>query len=282
MIISELSSSEWEFKHFIDRRVGRGQMLVRDYLAERGVEWKFSAEDADYFVYKQVSGNWLRPWGAVNLVAELRKKRNSITVIGEPRAIAPSAYRFARRERALVCAPGDDFPHRLYFPSDWYDPKLESWSARRHEVVFVGRPTDDRVRIVAELEAVGVPVVVYSRAEWPVGRWRGPCEDEFATSQMYKFRLVCENDNRYQYHSDKLFNGIRAGNVTIYACDPRLDVSFAKQAFIRYSPASVQDAYENAGIQRQVLEGVEQFMFSSAWEIYSFREFFNRMLDLCQ
>jgi hypothetical protein len=265
----------------MDRKADRGGRTVSDYLRDKGVVWKFGAEKADVFIYKQFSGRWLRPRNLRNLLLEFRKKKNSVNIIAEPREIAPAAYFWADKARSMVSAPGTEFPHRVYFPSDWYDPKLDDWHKRSPEFVFIGRPMSARIEQVRQLKDLGLPVVIYSRGKWPFAEWKGPCEDELQTSRQYKFRLVFENHSTHKCHTDKLFNGIRAGNVTLYGCDPHLDLSFAKGAFIPFSPQNAAEVYENALQQDEILKGVERFMFTDSWEIYSFREFFRRILNLC-
>jgi hypothetical protein len=282
MILSEEPSREWQFDSYMDRPVNRGGSPVREHLASRGVRWEWSHPHPDLYVYKQISKLRLHPgeWG--RFIEEHRQRHPRIHLIGEPREIAPWAYLHARPDQSLVISPGTRFPYRLYFPSDWADPRLETWHARKRCFLYIGRPMPHRVRMIGALKALGLPVVIHSKTPWPFPEWKGPCEDEYLTSLEYQFRVCCENTLRWGSHSDKLFLGLRAGNLTLYLADPTLRLPGVDGTYVPWSPRAAQAIFEDRDAQDRLLKRMETFLYGRGWEIYSFGAFFDRIVDLAQ
>ncbi len=248
--------------------IDRSETPVDDYLKGRGVEFVGDPLEADYLIRKgelTSSDERIPP-----------QRGREIFVIGEPRELSPACYRAAIPARALVVAPGTEF-RRMYFGRPWSDPQIDDWHTRKDRFVWIGRPIPHRLAIAKQLLEWGIPLDVYSRRSWPLPCWRGPAEDDVETARAYKFRIACENSNTFLYHSEKLFTGIRSGCVTFYWGDPDLDLRFVQPAFLPLTRETVSRRYELAP---KVLEGMSQFMFSSAWEVYSVRRFIDTLVDL--
>ena len=196
--------------------------------------------------------------------------------IGEPRHIAPAAYTVARKENTLAIAPGKDL-NRLYFASEWLDPRLDDWHKRAECICWIARPLPERILLARQLIDCGIPLHIYSREPWPVPVWQGHADDEVEVAHRYRYRIVMENSCVDGYHSEKLFNSIRCGCITFYRGDPSLDLSHASGAFLPLDQETVQ---RRDDIASDVLKGMEHFLFSSAWEIYSFKAFYSRIIEL--
>jgi len=277
LTIAELPSPIWDLSCTFGLAVDRSGTLVADYLRDRGVVWLFGdSPRADIRLTKEVTGPVTFPILRDTVKYNYLSAVPHISLIGEPRELAPGAYFLARQGNTLAVAPGNDM-RRLYFASEWLDPQLEGWHSRLDRVCWIARPTPERVNIARELSVAGIPLDIYSREPWPIPGWSGYAEDEVVTSRQYRYRLVCENSCRFGYHSEKLFNGIRCGCVTIYRGDPSLDLSHVQEAFLRFDMDAVSNRDD---LSRKVLHGIERFMFSNAWEIYSFRKFYDRIIDL--
>lgn len=281
MIVSEEMSRQWVLKTFMNRKINRSNKDVETYLREQGIEWKWNCSNADVYIYKQFSGFSIGQLIANYKVAREKKKKNYIDIIAEPRFIAPYSYYFAEPLRTITYAPGEEYSNRFYFPSDWYEPKLEDWPKRKDKLVFIGRPMHHRIKAIKELINHGIEVDIYSREKWPLPGWKGCCESEWNTSQQYKYRLALENSYKHKYHSDKLFNGIRAGNVTFYGCDPCLDLPFAKKnVFVPFTIENVLSYFEDKSKSENIVENISTFLFTDDWEIYSFKNFFDTVMNV--
>lgn len=278
--IAEVPSRLWELGPSLSRRAGRTSQTVRDYLLERGVEWSHRARGpADVYVYKPGLGS-LRLRGRVKgwYRRLIGFRRPHVVLLGEPREHSPLEYAFAQPRTTLACAPGDTLP-RLYYAAEWVDPQLDGWQSREDRFCWIGRPTPDRVDLARALEARGIPLDIYSRAPWPVASWRGYAADELETSRRYRYRIVAENHATFKYHSEKLFNGVRAGCVTFYAGDPTLELPHLRGGYVPLSMDAIAAAPDLAA---GVLKGIETVMLSDAWEVYSYRAFFDRIIEMAR
>jgi len=271
-------SNQWVLESFMTRKINRSDKDIRTYLREQGIEWLRNSLNADIYIYKQFSGNSIGRLITNCMIAREKKKRNYIDIISEPREIAPYAYFFAKPSRTITCAPGKEFNNRFYFPSDWHEPKLEGWHKRKNKFVFIGRPIHDRIKAIKELINLGLEVDIFSKEKWDLPGWKGYCKSELETSRKYKYRLAFENSHKHKYHSDKLFNGIRAGNITFYSSDPLLDLPFAKGIYVPFSAQNVLSYFEDKNKSENTLENISSFMFTDSWEVYSFKNFFDTLL----
>lgn len=277
--IAEVPSPMWSLRGTLPLGADRSGKTVLDYLKERGIVWEFNnAESADVRIYKpstlgQGKLRYLRA-----RLEFLRQKRPAIFLLGEPREIAPHHYALASPRSTLAAAPGRDF-RRLYFASEWTDPQLENWPERRDRVCWIGRPLPSRVAIASELERAGVPLDIFSKQPWPLASWKGFAEDEPSTAALYKFRIVAENYATHGYHSEKLFNAIRAGNVAFYLGDPALEIPHLTNAYLPLDVSLVRARHVHA---TSVLKGIERVMFTDAWEPHSFRAFYDRIIALAR
>lgn len=277
LIIAELFSPIWDLSCTFGLTVDRSGVSVADYLRDRGVVWLLGdSPRADIRLTKEITGPITVP-----MLLDVAKYRffsavPHISLIGEPRELAPAAYVLSWKKNTMAVAPGNDM-RRLYFASEWLDPQLEGWRRRLDRICWFARPTAERLNIAFELLQAGIPLDIYSREPWNIPEWVGYAEDEVVVSRNYRYRLVCENSCRFGYHSEKLFNGIRCGCVTIYRGDPALDLSHAHEAFLHFGLETLKNRNE---LSWSVLEGIERFMFSDVWEIYSFRKFYDRIIDL--
>jgi hypothetical protein len=277
--IAELPSAIWELGCTFPLSIDRSGVTVREYLEERGVRWIFgSSEQADIALIKEDTSRL----SVARVVEEARRRflsqRPYVTLIGEPRELAPAAYFFARRDNTLAVAPGRGLK-RLCFASEWIDPQLEGWSRRLDRVCWIARPTPERITIARQLLADGVPLDIYSRVAWPCAGWKGYAEDEVVTSRRYRYRIVCENSCLYGYHSEKLFNSIRVGCVTFYQGDPTLDLSHAAGAFLKTDFETMRMRDELAP---EVMKQIDRFMFTDAWEAYSFKSFYDHIITMAK
>ena len=65
--------------------------------------------------------------------------------------------------------------------------------------------------------------------------------------------------------------------MTFYPGDKTVDLSHAKGA---YSTLEIETIVNREAIASEALACIERFMFSDAWEIYSFKRFYDRLIDL--
>lgn len=274
--ISEISSGLWSLKPTFGMKIDRSGLSVSEYLASKNIQWYFGEYcNADIRLYKGGVGSISCKSVATELVKRMSLKP-AITLIGEPRELASSAYLFSSTKSTLAVAPGDTF-RRLYYASEWTDPELENWGKRNNRLCWIARPTSERISLATKMINAGVPVDIYSREKWPFVNWKGYAEDESTISSNYKYRIVFENSCQYGYHSEKLFNSIRCGCVTFYKGDHSLYASLASETFI---PLTIEHIINRDHLCGNILQGIDTFMFSDAWEIYSFKSFYDRIIDL--
>ena len=96
------------------------------------------------------------------------------------------------------------------------------------------------------------------------------------TSLKYKYRIVFENSLKNLYHSEKLFNSIRSGCVTFYVSDPELELPHLRGTYVNMSCDSL---FQREELSKKILDKINELMFSTEWEIYSFKSFFNQIID---
>lgn len=278
LVIAEQPCSIWELKPTFSLPIDRSSTTVAEYLEACGILWQFGGRRADVLLYKGGVG----PVSFHRTVQEVHKRYltscPTVTLLGEPRELAPAEYFLARPKSTLAVAPGSSLK-RLYFANTWLDPQLEDWVKRLDRVCWIGRPTAERIKIALALNEQGVPLDIYSRSKWPLPNWKGYAESEVDTSRRYKYRIVCENSSRCGYHSEKLFGSVRCGCVTFYQGDSGLDLSHFKGA---YYPLEVNKFTSYFDVSTELLTRIEKFMFTDAWEIYSFKKFYDRIRDLIQ
>ncbi|HBG06025.1 MAG: hypothetical protein A2075_15680 [Geobacteraceae bacterium GWC2_58_44] len=275
--LCELPSGLWELRPTFNLKVGRTGVTVAHYLEENNVSWVFGdSRKADISLYKNDAGVLTGKRVLFEMKRRLLDRRKYLSLISEPREIAPAAYLLEDPRHALAVAPGNKF-RRMYFASEWRDPRLDGWRNRLDRICWIARPLPERVAWAREISRAGIALDIYSKQPWPVPEWKGYAEDEVATAERYRYRIVCENSTREGYHSEKLFNSIRSGCVTFYQGDPTLDLPHAAGAFL---PLTVEAVHNRQDLGEDVLGAVERFMFTDAWEIYSFKNFYDRILDL--
>jgi len=276
--ILEMPSNIWSLQPTMSCRINKTKTTVSEYLADLNIKWLFKEDnksDIHIRIFKEETG-LIYPW---KFVEELKKNvllNPYIKLIGESREFAPAAYYFARPESALAVSPGNTF-RRLFFASEWRDPKLDEWHDRMDRICWIARPTPERIKLATSLINDGIPLDIFSAEKWPNNNWKGYAKDELLTSEMYRYRLVSENSLDYGYHSEKLFNSIRCGCVTFYNCDPTLDIPGVNGAYI---PLDAELMKYRSDISQDVIMNINNFMFSDAWEIYSFKQFYDRILSL--
>jgi hypothetical protein len=280
LTLYEAPSRLWTLAPTFTSAIDRSGVTVADFLRDRNVTWQRDApRTAQVRICKPGHGRLdlsgyvrgaLRRW--------LGADRNSVVLLGEPREASPLEYHFARRENTLACAPGRTL-ERLYFGAEWLDPRLDGWPQREDRICWIGRPTPERIEMARELERSGVPLDIYSLAPWPLPGWRGYAEDEIATSRRYRYRIVAENNATHGYHSEKLFSSIRSGCVTFYGCCPTLSLPHLDGA---YSPLNLRAVAQRADRAPMVLEAMSRVMFTDAWTVYSYRAFYERLIDMAR
>jgi hypothetical protein len=278
IIISEIPSGIWNFTPYFTMPVDRSGLTVADYLKQRNIIWKFGDDpSADVRVYKEENlRNGL--FTVRRLKNEYQKrieKKPYVNLNGEAQENSRIAYFLADPERTFSVAPGNQFK-RLFFPSVWSDPHIDTWDQRLDRICWIGRPLPERIRLAKKIVSMGIDIDIYSKEPWPLTNWKGYAVDEIETSQKYKYRIVFENSLKNLYHSEKLFNSIRSGCVTFYLADPNLELLHMKGAYVNMNYDNLLKREE---LSQRMLENIGEFMLSGGWEIYSFKSFFDRIID---
>lgn len=260
------------------RRIDRSGMTVGEYLHEPGAVWtRSSAGKADILLFKEMTGGWTpRKW-----FYHFRRRCARfpyLSLIGEAREFAGCAYRYADGRRTLAVAPAKEFS-RLFFALEWLDPQLEDWPKRMDRICWIGRPLPKRVEWARQIIEAGLPLDIYSREPWPFPNWKGFAHSEVDTSRRYRYRIVCENSVTHGYHSEKFFGSLRCGCVTFYHGDTALDLAHVTAASL---PLSLDHLLNREAFSQYTLDKINHFMFGSAWEIYSYRSFYDRIISRCR
>lgn len=277
MKIHEIPNESWTLQPLLDLPALRSPQTVREGLRERGIEWvhRFS-RDVHFSVRKESTGQWRPKTFLKHLQNQMRALRHpEMVLIGEPFEHAPLAYHLNSPKNTLSVAPGPKF-ERFFYCGPWMDPQLENWKKRKDRIVWVARPYPWRVELAKKLMAANVPLDVYSRKDWSLPCWQGPADDEIETSSHYKYRIVAENFHTHLCHTEKLWNSLRAGCVTFYECDPRLDLPELRGL---YSPLNFENLLRREELAPGHLETMSHFMHGDGWEIYSPKSFFDRLIQ---
>lgn len=276
MVISEMPSNIWSLECTFNLSIDRSGTTVMEYLENRGVKWIFGFHDqSDLCLYKENVGGLSLCRFKEEYTRRLFRKP-FIRLIGEPRELASAAYFFARRENTLSVAPGEEYK-RIYFASEWLDPMLDDWHKRNDAICWIARPTKERINLAQKLIHEKIPLHIYSREPWPMPEWKGYAGNEIEVSHLYRYRIVSENSCTFGYHSEKLFNSIRSGCISIYRGDSKLDLSHLEGSFL---PFNMEVIRHRSDFADNILEGIENVMFSSRWEVHSFRNFYETILQL--
>ncbi len=278
LIISEIPSRIWNFNPYFDMPVDRSYLTVADYLKQRNIVWKFGDDPcSDGRVYKEenLRNGLLSIRRLKNEYQKRIEKKSYINLNGEAQENSRIAYLLADPGRTFSVAPGKRFK-RLFFPSIWSDPRIDIWHQRSDRICWIGRPLPERICLAKKIESMGIGIDIYSREPWPLKTWKGYAADEIQTSQKYRYRIVFENSLENLYHSEKLFNSIRSGCVTFYISDPELELPHLKGAYLNMSYDSL---FKREELSQKALDKIHELMFSDRWEIYSFKSFFNRIIN---
>jgi hypothetical protein len=279
--ISEIPSGIWNFTDYFPLPIDRSEITVADFLRQRNVKWIFGDDPrADFRVYKEENiRNGLLSFRRIRNEYEKRFERVPyVNLNGEAQENSWIAYLLADPERTLSVAPGTRFK-RLHFPSVWSDPLIVHWEERMDRICWIGRPLPERIRLAKKILEMGIGLDIYSREPWPLPNWKGFAADENQTSLKYKYRVVYENSQKNLYHSEKLFNSIRNGCVTFYLADPNLHLPHLDGAYVTMSHENLLKRKE---LSERTLDKMDKFMFSENWEVYSFKSFFNRIIDFSE
>jgi hypothetical protein len=276
--ISEIPSGIWNFSRYFNLPIDRSNTTVSDFLKQQNVTWIFGDyPHADFRVYKEENiRNGLL--SIRRLRSEYEKRFDNIPYLnlnGEAQENSRIAYMLADPNVTFSVAPGTRFK-RLYFPDVWSDPHIETWEERINRICWIGRPLPDRIRLAKKINEMGIGLDIFSRDPWPLPNWRGFATDEVETSLKYRYRIVYENSTKNLYHSEKLFNSIRSGCVTFYVADPDLELPHLKGAYLTMTD---ENLLKREDLCQKTLEKLEKFMFSTGWEVYSFKTFFKRFVD---
>lgn len=277
LVIAEIPSGIWNFTYF-DLPVDRSSITVADYLKQRDIIWKFGDDpSADVRVYKEENfrNGLISVRRLKNEYQKRIEKKPYLNLNGEAQENSRISYLLADPERTFSVAPGRRFK-RLFFPCLWSDPKIETWDDRLDRLCWIGRPLPERIRVAKKIESMGFDIDIYSREPWPLKNWKGYVADEIETSQKYKYRIVFENSIKNLYHSEKLFNSIRSGCVTFYLSDPELELPHLNGAYLKMNCNSL---FKREELSQKTLDKMNYLMFSAGWEVYSFKSFFNRIID---
>lgn len=272
--IYEIPGVCWPTAFYPELCIDRSPTTVRSYLQDLGLHWVREADDSSVWLRKaELSQEHISSAQAeINFRTMVQDKPN-LLLIGEPQSLAPQSYKMAEPDTTLAVAPADKFD-RMYFCAEWKDPQLESWHKRQNRICWIGRPIADRIRLAQILIDRGYPLDIYSRQAWPVSAWRGPAEDDVLTAANYKYRIVLENSRSGLYHSEKLFTSMRSGCVTFYLADSALRLPSLDGCFLELNDVNLQSREDFAP---SVIEQMNRFLFSSDWEIYSPKSFYDRI-----
>ena len=85
-----------------------------------------------------------------------------------------------------------------------------------------------------------------------------------------------ENSLKDLYHSEKLFNSIRSGCVTFYVSDPELKLPHLDGAYVKMSDENILKREE---LSQRTLNRIGEVMYSGGWDTYSFKSFFDRIIE---
>jgi hypothetical protein len=276
--IAEIPSKIWNLSDYFHFPIDRSEITVADFLKQQNVIWIFGDDPlADVRVYKEenLSNGLVSIRRLKNEYQKRVEKKPYLNLNGEAQENSKIAYFLADPERTISIAPGKKFK-RLYFPSLWSDPHIETWDQRSDRICWIGRPLPERIRLAKKIVSMGIDIDIYSKEPWPLKTWKGYAVDEIETSQKYKYRIVFENSMKNLYHSEKLFNSIRSGCVTFYLADPNLELLHMKGAYVNMNYDNLLKREE---LSQRMLENIGEFMLSGGWEIYSFKSFFDRIID---
>jgi hypothetical protein len=223
MIISEMPSGIWTF-NYSDMPINRTGITVKEYLENRDIQWVYGNHSkADFRVYKDENkGNGLFSIRRLNY--EYHKRHQNVPYLnlnGEAQEHSWASYRIADTEKTYSVAPGEQFK-RIYFPTDWKDPELDTWEDRSDRICWIGRPLPERLELAKQLRELRIPFDVYSKQSWGIREWKGYADDISVIGKKYKYQIVYENSLQDLYHSEKLMNSIMSGCVTFYQADYRL------------------------------------------------------------
>jgi hypothetical protein len=276
--IAEIPSKIWNLSDYFHFPIDRSEITVADFLKQQNVIWIFGDDPlADVRVYKEenLSNGLVSIRRLKNEYQKRVEKKPYLNLNGEAQENSKIAYFLADPERTISIAPGKKFK-RLYFPSLWSDPHIETWDQRSDRICWIGRPLPERIRLAKKIVSMGIDIDIYSKEPWPLKTWKGYAVDEIETSQKYKYRIVFENSMKNLYHSEKLFNSIRSGCVTFSLADPNLELLHMKGAYVNMNYDNLLKREE---LSQRMLENIGEFMLSGGWEIYSFKSFFDRIID---
>ncbi|MFA5295889.1 MAG: hypothetical protein WC382_10285 [Methanoregulaceae archaeon] len=276
--IAEIPSRIWNFSDYFQLPVDRSNLTVAEFLQQRNVIWSFWDDpNVDFRVYKEENiRNGL--FSLRRFKNEYQKRFEKIPYLnlnGEAQENSRLAYFLADPERTYSVAPGSKYK-RLYFPSLWSDPELDTWEERLDRICWIGRPLPERIKLAKEIMQMGIGLDIYSKEPWPLAGWKGFAEGEIETSRKYRYRIVYENSLKNLYHSEKLFNAIRSGCVTFYVSDPSLALPNLEGAFVRYDEGTL---LQREDICQGVMNEIEESLYTDRWEVYSFRHFFQKIID---
>ena len=279
IIIAEIPSRIGNFTSYFDLPIDRSQTTVSEYLSQNHVEWRFYDDPcADFRVYKDEN----LPNGLISLRrlrSEYQKRFNPIPYMilnGEAQEYSRISYLIGDPERTFSVAPGTKYK-RLFLPSVLTNPQLETWEERLDRICWIGRPLPERIRLAKKINQLDIGLDLYSRKPWPLPNWKGYAEDEIQISRKYKYRIVFENSLRNLYHSEKLFNGIKSGCVTFYLADPALKLNSLQGA---YFACDRKNILERQDIANGALKRIKDVMYSTQWEIYSYKNFFGMIINV--
>jgi len=279
--VVEIPNDNWNIHWIMEKELVDG-LTTREYLLSRGIEWEVAdrsnIKGADLLFFKGVMDRPPHPRRVLKaFFTEIEKRLRDkpyLTLIGEPRQHCRLSYLLSDKDSTLCVAPGEKF-ERIFIPTDWMDPRLDSWNERQDRFCWIGRPMPDRIRAAKELVNNGIELDIYSRQPWPLDNWKGFALNDYETALRYKYRVVFENYPTHRYHSEKLFLSIKSGCVTFYRGDPKMELPEIDGLYVLYSVDTIVDHDYD---EKPVLNEMRRFMGSDAWKMYSYHALIDKII----
>jgi hypothetical protein len=159
--ISEVNNDFWTFNYESKLVTDRSKETVAELLDEKRIKWSKNNYNADILIFKENTAEKT----LAHLITKLKENKKKVgkkyfNLIGEPVELTPYSWYLNRRDVTLSVAPGDKY-ERFFFASEWKDPQIDTWHKKKNKVIYIGRPTPDRLENVKRLLDQGINMDIY-------------------------------------------------------------------------------------------------------------------------